>query len=363
MPAYNSLIYRQRNDQATPEFCLFHAPVSEILSWCDIKRLEVGPDGSQRSLNESRVRAVRRYLQDDLNTVPTSVIILLSLNKENYPPGDGNRTAQITIEAKGEAKPGVVIDGQHRLVGVESFDPSTHLNVVALLSNDPDEAAFQFFVINNKSSRVPTDHIKALLAERANDRLRERIRSARLSISKSYEFVATADGDDESPFLHLVDWPTNRTNTKWIKPLAIETAVLDIQDRKIREFKEDDFVIECFFIIWRAVKAKWPGLWSEDSRLLSKIGIVCMTQYLINLLVSAYDLGELDISNLEATQRRVEVALAYQTEEFWSTPWESASYDTHAGRKQVVQSLVQVSRNLRAGINWKEEVLVIGGNS
>ena len=210
---------------------------------------------------------------------------------------------------------------------------------------------------------MPTDHIKALLAERANERLRERIRKARLSISKSYEFVATADGDDESPFLRLVDWPTNRTNTKWIKPLAIETAVLDIQDRKIREFKEDDFVIECFFIIWRAIKAKWPELWVQDSRLLSKIGIVCMTQYIVNLLVSAYDLGELDISNLEATQRRVEGALNYQTEEFWTSVWESASYDTHSGRKQVVQSLVQVSRNLRSGIDWKEDVQVVGGSS
>ena len=153
MPTYDSLIYRQRNDPGTPEFCLFHAPVSEILSWCDIKLLENGPDGAQRSLNQSRVRAVRRYLEDELNTVPTAVIVLLSLDPQCYPTGNGNRTAQITIEPQGDTKPGVVIDGQHRLMGVESFDPATHLNVVALLSDDPDEAAFQFFVINNKSAR------------------------------------------------------------------------------------------------------------------------------------------------------------------------------------------------------------------
>ncbi|MBN70833.1 MAG: hypothetical protein CME32_16320 [Gimesia sp.] len=361
MPTYHSLIYRQRDNLDTPEFCLFHAPASEIMSWCDIQRLETGPEGAQRALNESRVRAVSRYLEDDLNTVPTAIIVALSLPEEDYPEGTGTRTAQLNIDMESEIKPGIVIDGQHRLLGIEHFDPTTHLNVVALLSDDPNEAAFQFFVINNKSSRVPTDHIKALLAERANERLRERIRKARLSISNSYEFVAIADEDDESPFQHLVDWPTNRTGDKWVKPLAIETAVLDIQDRKIREFKEEDFVIECFFLIWRAIKNKWPELWSENSRLLSKIGIVCMTQYITSLLVSAYDLGELDISNLDATQRRIEAALSYQTDLFWTVDWESASYDTHAGRKQVVQSLVQVSRNLRSGIDWKEDVLVIKG--
>lgn len=363
MPKYECLVYRQRKSTETPEFCMFHAPVSEILSWCDIRRLEIGPDGAQRALNESRVRSVKRYLEDDLNTVPTAVIVSLSLEGLNYPQGEGNRTALINIEAQGDNKPGVVIDGQHRLVGVERFDPSTHLNVVALLTDDPNEAAFQFFVINNKSARVPTDHIKALLAERANDRLRERIKKARLSISKSYEFVATADSDEESPFRNLVDWPTNRTTTKWIKPLAIETAVLDIQERKIREFKEEDFVIECFFIMWRVIRKQWPSLWAEDSRLLSKIGIVCMTQYLTSLLESAYDLGELDISNLESTERRIAAALDYQTSEFWTTRWGSASYDTHAGRKQVVQSLVQVSRNLRSGIDWKEDVMVLEGSS
>ena len=100
MPTYECLVYRQRNSKETPEFCMFHAPVSEILSWCDIRRLEIGPDGAQRALNESRVRSVKRYLEDDLTTVPTAVIVSLSLEGLNYPQGECNRTAVITNEAK-----------------------------------------------------------------------------------------------------------------------------------------------------------------------------------------------------------------------------------------------------------------------
>ncbi|MEI7698899.1 MAG: DGQHR domain-containing protein [Planctomycetia bacterium] len=362
MPTYQCLIYRQRSSPETPEFCLFHAPVSEILDWCDIKRLETEQGGAQRSLNESRVRAVKRFLEDDLNTVPTSVIISLGSRGVTYPEGNGPRTGQITIECVDAQKAGVLIDGQHRLIGMSRSDAEANVNVVALLTDDENEAAFQFFVINNKSSRVPTDHIKSLLAERANTRLRERIKKARLSISPTYEFVATADSDDESPFRGLIDWPTNRTLNKWIKPSAIEAAISDMQERKIREFNDDDFIIECFFIMWRVIHQRWPELWTAESRLLSKVGIVCMTQHLTNMLVGAYDLGELDISNLESTEARVRAAIDFQKPEFWTTHWESASYDTHTGRKQVVQSLVQVSRNVRAGIEWSEDVLVVSGH-
>ncbi len=363
MPTYNCIVFRQRPDTSTPEFCIFHAPVGEVLAWSDIKRLDADPGGAQRSLNETRIRSVSRFLEDGRNTIPTSVIVALDIPHNCYPQGNGPRYGDITIEATQDAeKPGTVIDGQHRLVGIAKQDPSINVAVVALLTDDLNESAFQFFIINNKAARVPTDHIKALLAERADESLKERLRKARLSISPTYEFVATADNDDESPFRALVDWPTNRTAQKWVKPAAIENAVRNIQERKVREFDAEDAVIEFFFTLWRTVKSQWATLWNENSRLLSKVGIVCMTQYLTNLLVGAYDIGELDVSNLDSIERRVRSALQFQKEEFWTVQWSSSSYDTIAGHKQVVESLVQVSRNLRAGVDWKEDVAVLAGS-
>lgn len=364
MPSYDCLVFRQRADVSTPEFCIFHAPAGDILSWCDIRRLEAGPGGAQRSLNETRVRSVKRFLEDDANTIPTSVIIALDLPPECYPSGQGTRFGKLQIDIPpGSDKPGTVIDGQHRLVGVERHNPEMPLNVVAILTSDLNESAFQFFIINNKSARVPTDHIKSLLAERADDRLKERLDKARLSISPTYEFVSTADRDDESPFRDLIDWPTNRKGYKWVKPAAIEAAVRDIQDRGLREFDSEDSVIECFFTIWRTIRRFWEDLWVEDSKLLSKVGVVCMTRYLTNLLENAYDLGELDIASIDAIERRVGSALQFQKKEFWTQQWASKSYDTLAGHKIVIDSLVQVSRNLRAGIDWKEDVQVLGKES
>jgi hypothetical protein len=101
----------------------------------------------------------------------------------------------------------------------------------------------------------------------------------------------------------------------------------------------------------------------KDSKLLSKVGVVCMTRYLTNLLESAYDLGELDLASIDAIERRVGSVIQLQKKEFWTQEWVSKSYDTSAGHKIVIDSLVQVSRNLRAGIDWKDDVQIFGKES
>ncbi len=253
---YDCLVYKQRPAaRAVPEFCLFHAPVGEIDSWADVLRLETGPGGAQRSLNTSKPHAIKRFLRDPDNTIPTSIIISLNLPAEaRIMEGGQLRKIRFTYD-QANPKIAVVIDGQHRLLGMKDLDPSLHANVVALLTGDVNEAAFQFLVINNKASKVPTDHIKTLLAERQDMRLQERLLTARLSIDKRYEFVATADNDPESPFRNEIDWPTNRTGVHLVKPAAIETAVRDIQERKIPEFVDKDTLIDYFFTLWKEVRA------------------------------------------------------------------------------------------------------------
>ena len=361
---YDCLAYSQRPDQGSvPQFCIFHAPVGEVLQWADIERLEAGPGGAQRGLNDAKVRSVKRYLDDEANTIPTAVIIALDLPDGALESSPRRKSATLRIKVRPrKPKPGVIIDGQHRLLGMREFDPSIHVNIVALLTGEEDETAFQFLVINNKAAKVVTDHIKALLAERDDERLKERLRKARLTISPRYGFVAIADSDEESPFCQRIDWPINRDGVKWVKPAAIETAIKDIQDRRVPEFEDHDNLIEYFFTMWRAIKDKWPTLWSSESKLLNKVGIVCMTQYMTNSIVSSYDLEELDVTSLKDVDKRVRHLLKMQRRDFWTAEWSSAGYDTQAGRKIIVDSLVQVARNVRQKVDWKDDVDVLSSD-
>jgi len=87
-----------------------------------------------------------------------------------------------------------------------------------------------------------------------------------------------------------------------------------------------------------------------------------MSAYLTDALVSAYDWGELDISDPDAVRARVNHLIAFQEEQFWTVDWTSSSLDTRAGRDLVLEALSLVARNKRAGVPWYEGIQLIDVN-
>lgn len=357
---YPCLIYRQRQNQAnTAEFCLFHAPVAEILAWADIRRLEATREGQQRARNDAKVRAVKRFLGPTENTIPTAVVLSLNLPPEARVNEGGVTKLRFTYE-QGSTPVGLVIDGQHRLLGAQSYDSTIHLNVVALLTGDMDEAAFQFMVINQKASRVATDHIRNLFAQRTDTRFRDRLTSARLSVDRRYDLVELANEDPESPFYHQVDWPTTPEANRIVKPAAIHIALRELQEREgVREFADDDTLLDFFFAVWQEVRAAYGNLWVLESKLLSKVGIAAMTKYVADSAVNSFQLGELEITDPAAVRGRVRALLSFQTPDFWTGDWSLTGKDNPAGRKAVADALVQINLNLRGGRSWNTDVKLL----
>jgi DGQHR domain-containing protein len=356
---YQCLIYSQR--PANPnvaDFCLFHAPVRDILAWADIRRLETR-EGQQRSRNDAKVRAVRRFLAVPDNTIPTAVVLSLNLPTTARITDNGATKLRFEYET-GAPQVGLVIDGQHRLLGAQAYQDDMQLNVVALMTGDADEAAFQFMVINQKASRVATDHIRNLFAQRTDTRFRDRLLSARLSVDKRYDLVELANEDAESPFRQEIDWPTTPEANRLVKPAAVHLALRELQEREgVREFSEDDTLLDFFFAIWQEVKSQWAGLWVANSKLISKVGIAAMTKYVADSAVNSFQLGELEITDPTAVRSRVRALLAFQTRDFWTGEWSLTGMDNPAGRKAVADALVQINLNLRGGRPWDTDVKLL----
>lgn len=368
---YNCLVYKQRTTPNIPQFCIFHAPVGQILQWADIKRLDEEDQGPQRRTSTSKVRAINRFMSGDaINTIPTSIVLTLEILPEMLTVAESCSTIKILIpETQGQQpgdaidsiiiKPGLVIDGQHRLLGINEFDSNTHVNVVCLLNASDTETAFQFLVINNKASKVSTDHIRALSLRYEEDELSKRLGVARLTLHPNVGFVGLIDTDENSPFKGMVSWPVDQSTSRIIVPSSIETALSYIQQQKIKQFESEDILIDFFYAIWSTIKERWSTIWDQQFKLLTKIGIVCMTEYLTDSLVASYDLGLLDISNPDDVKSKTEELLSKQKHEFWSVGWTSTSYDTRSGREMVKESLVRVSRNIRSEIKWYDDVAII----
>jgi hypothetical protein len=147
-------------------------------------------------------------------------------------------------------------------------------------------------------------------------------------------------------------------------PAAIETALQYIEDQQLQPLKDDnDSLLDFFYAMWRSVKKRWKKAWGPvpKSNLLTKVGIVCMTQYLTDSLSKLYEWGEVDISEPAIVTSRVDKWLANNLKlEFWTQAWKEGSLDTTAGRQLVVEDLTRIARNRRADLPWFQELVTIG---
>ena len=358
---YPAIFSRQRAGGG-PLVASFVAPAGDVAAWAEVDRLKHEGTGHQRLRSESRVRAIARFLQEERNTIPTALVVALQIPGLEEPPT--GECATIAIPADVDPRPGLVIDGQHRMYGVEMYDPGLPLNVVALINPGDEEIAFQFLVINGKASKVPTDHVKLLALQYAEKDLADRLQTARMVLGR-HTFVGIVDNSPESPFHLSVEWPKEPTDAdadraNLVRPASIEQAVAAIQKKNLPDLAHDDSLIEFFFTLWRAVRDRWPDLWTPTSKLLQKVGLVTLTTFVIEDLVPLADRGDIDLADPDATRKEIDDnILNYLDPEFWEREWAAKSLDTSAGRQLVVDALTTMRRNLRRGANWDADLQLL----
>lgn len=364
------IIYRQREEPGTPRFAIFTAAAHSVLQWAAIRRRDEDPAGPQRRLSQAKINAIRRFFQlDTRNTIPTSVIVTLSIPEDAIQLAVPDNPALSSLHvlrfavADGTAPhdlPGVVIDGQHRLVGMDGFNQGCLASVVALLNVDDTEKAFQFLVINNKATRVPSDLIRTLALDYQGQALSERLQTARLTLDENLKYVGIVDRDDSSPFrghVALVSHEGDQAQ-RFVPPAAIENAIGLIQKKGegVRELQNDDALCEFLYAIWSPIRELWPELWTADSRLMLKVSILAMTSYITELLVARYDYGDLDLANPDVVRENARRLLEMQVKEFWQSEWTIRINDSKSVQDKLVETLTLIARNIRAGLSWHEGI-------
>ncbi|WP_419921881.1 DGQHR domain-containing protein [Candidatus Poriferisodalis sp.] len=359
---YPAIYTKQRGDNG-PLLASFVAPAGDIAAWAEVSRLRHDSTGHQRLRSASRVRAIERFLQQDLrNTIPTALIVALHL--PNMPDRSIGTCSTISIPHDPEVKPGLVIDGQHRMYGVDAFDSKLPLNVVALINPEDEEIAFQFLVINSKASRVPTDHVKLLALQYEQDDLANRLKTARMVLGR-HALVGVVDGSPDSPFYKSVVWPTEPSaadseRIDLVRPASIEQALAAIAKKNHPDLEDDDSLLEFFFTLWTTVRDRWPDLWTSESKLLQKVGIVTLTMFVIEDLVPISDRGDLNLADPdEVREEIVGNILQNLNPAFWRREWSARSLDTSAGRQLVVDALTTVRRNMHRGVTWDTDVRLV----
>lgn len=125
------------------------------ISYADVRRLERERRdvesylGIERPLSAKRVEELKRYVNTLDATFPTGVILAISSEHAEFDP----RAGQMRITAGSEIAK--IIDGQHRIAGLEGFDDDTfQMNVVIFIDMDIEDQAMVFATINLAQTKV-----------------------------------------------------------------------------------------------------------------------------------------------------------------------------------------------------------------
>lgn len=366
---YPCIAFSQRpDDAAAPRFCIFQAPAGEIESWTTIPTLSPEDTGGvQRAKNDFKVKSIFNFFKEDArNTIPTAIVITLAAGAYQLETTNGNSgPGKITLDPANKAS-AFVVDGQHRLYGLNLFNAAASIPIVAILDATNEEKAFQFIVINNKVSKVATDHIRALSINftdpNGSQDLENRLRSARLSLSRNVGYVGLADETADSPFRGMVALPGKpAAEVRVVVPAAIESGIAYIQSKKFRQLADDEAAYEFFIAIWSTTKASWPQAFTKDSKLLTKVGLATMTRYVTDAIdfLATYSDQQVNISNAEDVSKAVTRILSLQSADFWLCDWTVAISDTKAVRDDIEGALKSIQQNIRDKEPWSNEVRLV----
>jgi len=156
--------------------------------------------GIQRPLNEKRVEALEKYVNYLDATFPSSIILAIDDEYATY--DERRRKLVLRNNKEGESSPSIaiseiarVLDGQHRIAGLENFHGSEFgLPVTIFVGSDIADQAYIFSTVNLEQTKVSKSLVCDLF-ELAESR----------SPQKTCHNIAVAlDRDEKSPFFQRI---------------------------------------------------------------------------------------------------------------------------------------------------------------
>lgn len=377
----------QRGKGNAVEFATFIANAKDISKWAGIRRVGEHDKGTQRILKPARAKAIERFLtKDTSNTIPTSIVVAflpdvvtftsyqskLSNCIENIDFTNGAEEridwGAISFEfdpnSKEFQRPALIVDGQHRLRGMESIDEDIPTQVVALLDASAEEQAFQFVVINNKSAKVPTDNVKAIISDVTENDLQERLSKAGVNYGDIPAVLRDVNDRSDSPFHNLLDWPLNPDEeNRTIKLNTIESCLRYLRNQipAVTDHGDDETEKEVFLSIWKAISKQYSMLWKQNEKFMSKVSINAFNEFVVERLENAWVDETIDLYEMENIESYVSQLANKITSEFWLKEWNTKLQDNSVVRDLIKNDLRIISHNARnPKKSWNEGLKLLG---
>lgn len=347
-------------EQPIGTFYVGVADAADVLaiSFADIRRL-VDRElelyiGIQRPLSDNRLREIKQYVSNVDASFPTGVILSLKSEFANYDA----TTKRLRIDKRADAA--LIIDGQHRIAGLEGFSGKFQLPIVCFVDMDTEDQALLFATINLKQTKV-NKSLAYDLFEFSRSRSPQR---------SCHDIAKVLNGSPESPFYHLIKilglaTPgryENLTQAAFVEKIMGFITDNPMRDRdtyrrgrvpalEFRGYEKRRYIFRELFLAERdkdilltisnffsCVSAKWPTAWKTPARgtMLGRTnGFFALCEFMRHLWVKS---ETTDVLTKETACQAIE-AVDLKDEDFTTDRYQPGT----SGQKALFDDLVRLS--------------------
>lgn len=301
------------------------------ISYADIRRLENGTEmrdveiysGIQRELSPNRAKEIGKYVNMVDATFPTAVILEVDQKFAHF--DETNSTIKLPFKDN-VAK---VLDGQHRIAGLEHFtkgDNEFQINVTIFIGMELEDQAIVFATINKTQTKVNKSLVADLFAfaekrspqktahnivralnEKGGSPFYEKIKILGTANDKEKETITQATFSEALMKYMSKDIMTDRDIYKRGK-IPEKFAGNELKQRPLRNLfieEQDGLIAKIIWNYFEAVSNKWPIAWKQvtSEMVLNKsTGFLALMKFFRDAYVSFEKIGELvsvdEFSNL-----------------------------------------------------------------
>lgn len=173
-------------------------------------------------------------------------------------------------------KPGLIIDGQHRVFGAKKYQEEIRYPIVLIPGLEEKEQVYHFYIINDKAEPISQEEllitVATALSEKESDELMDRLLRAGVDVDKA-RYPYMADVEDRSPFHQMINYE---------EKVGEQTGAIDFKDmhmlmdrfvemkgghsalyENIEDWDEVTYRISKFYTFWSAIKEHYADLWED----------------------------------------------------------------------------------------------------
>jgi hypothetical protein len=258
----------------------------------------------------------------------------------------------------GVTKPGLIIDGQHRVFGAKNVnDFEVKLPVILIPGLSYQEQVFHFYVLNNKARPLSKTELRTIVSTSLGKKeigdLYDRFKQVGVTAEQT-EWTYRMNTDSASPFRGLVNMGLSGSSGPIPENVAYQVVSKFVSlPKKYRLLYSDvpewngpnkyQYRLSLFFALWRGVMTKYSTAWSDaakgaNKQMLQKVALVNLQQHLLDQLNAEMPRrkakGEASpFADPDALAAEIGFLLDFLKEEFFTKEWKLKGLDTAEGHK------------------------------